>query len=280
LELHKTNDYKLIKKDMKRIQQLIVLCLAMWTIPAIAQEKSSLIDYDFGADLMSKYVWRGTQFGGSYPVIQPHAELSVGPVKLGAWGAYTIAGPNPYQEFDLYLAADLMDGLFTLTLTDYYFPDTSDYKYFQYNKDKTGHILEGTVAFNGNDKIPFSLLVAMNFYGADAQKINDDPTSPDFNTKSGIQYSSYAELGYAFKIKEVELNAFAGMAFNNPKAADASIGYIGETGFYGTGLGVVNLGLQASKQLQITEKYALPLSCAVITNPQAEKVFLVFGLSF
>ncbi len=265
---------------MKKLQQFFLLCLIMATVPGLAQEKSSLLDYDFGADLMSKYVWRGVQYGGSYPAIQPYAELTAGPITLGAWGSYTVAGPNPYQEFDLYLAADLMDGMFTLTLTDYYFPDTSDYKYFQYNKDKTGHILEGTVAFNGTDKIPFSLLVAVNFYGADAQRIDDDQNSPDFNTKTGIQYSTYAELGYAFNIKQVDLNAFAGMAFNNPKAADAATGYIGESGFYGTGLGVVNLGLQASKSIQITEKYALPLSCAVITNPQAEKVFLVFGLSF
>ncbi len=265
---------------MKKLKHLIAMVLLFSTIGTMAQEKSSLFTYDFGADLMSKYVWRGTQFGGSYPSIQPYAELGIGPITLGAWGAYTIAGPNPYQEFDLYLSANFAEDMLTLTLTDYYFPDTSDYKYFQYNEDKTGHILEGSLAFNGTDKIPFSLMVAVNFYGADAQKINDDPASPDFNTKSGIQYSTYMELGYAFAVKEIEMNAFAGMTLNNPKAADAATGYIGEAGFYGSGPGVVNLGVTASKSIKITDSYSLPLSCAVITNPQAEKVFLVFGISF
>ena len=183
-------------------------------------------------------------------------------------------------EFDLYLSASFVDEMFTLTLTDYYFPDTSDYKYFQYNKDKTGHILEGALSFNGTEKVPVSLMVAINFYGADAQKINDDINSPDFKTRSGIQYSTYIELGYAFKIKEMEMNAFAGMTLNKPKAADSITGYPGETGFYGTGLGVVNLGLKASKSVKVTDTYSIPLSCAVIANPQAEKVFLVFGISF
>jgi len=265
---------------MKKLKQLFVFALLFSALGAIAQEKTSLVTYDFGADLMSKYVWRGTQFGGSYPSIQPYAELGIGPVTLGAWGAYTIAGPNPYQEFDLYLSANFANDMFTATITDYYFPDTSDYKYFQYNKDKTGHILEGSLTFNGTEKVPLSLMLAVNFYGADAQKIDDDPASADFNTKTGIQYSTYLELGYAFKVKEVEMNAFAGMTLNNPKAADAATGYIGESGFYGTGPGVVNLGINAAKSVKITDSYSLPLSCAVITNPQAEKVFLVFGISF
>jgi len=265
---------------MKKMNQLIAFILVICALGTSAQEKSSLFSYDFGADLTSKYVWRGTQYGGSYPSIQPFAELGIGPVTLGAWGAYTLAGPNPYQEFDLYLSASFVDEMFTLTLTDYYFPDTSDYKYFQYNKDKTGHILEGALSFNGTEKVPVSLMVAVNFYGADAQKINDDINSPDFKTKSGIQYSTYMELGYAFKIKEMEMNAFAGMTFNKPKAADSITGYPGETGFYGTSPGVVNLGLKASKSVKITDSYSMPLTCAVIANPQAEKVFLVFGISF
>jgi len=265
---------------MKKMNQLIAFILVICALGTSAQEKSSLFSYDFGADLTSKYVWRGTQYGGSYPSIQPFAELGIGPVTLGAWGAYTLAGPNPYQEFDLYLSASFVDEMFTLTLTDYYFPDTSDYKYFQYNNDKTGHILEGALSFNATEKVPVSLMVAVNFYGADAQKINDDINSPDFKTKSGIQYSTYMELGYAFKIKEMEMNAFAGMTFNKPKAADSLTGYPGETGFYGTGPGVVNLRLKASKSVKITDSYFMPLTCAVIANPQAEKVFLVFGISF
>ena len=41
-------------------------------------------------DLMSRYVWRGTDFGGS-PSIQPGIEYSKAGFSIGAWGAYAIS---------------------------------------------------------------------------------------------------------------------------------------------------------------------------------------------
>ena len=43
---------------------------------------------DLGADLVSSYVWRGTQFG-SGPHIQPWVSLSKGDLELGAWGKFS-----------------------------------------------------------------------------------------------------------------------------------------------------------------------------------------------
>lgn len=265
---------------MKKLKQLLTFLLVICTLATSAQEKRSSFSYDFGTDLMSKYVWRGTQYGGSYPSIQPYAELGIGSVSIGVWGAYTIGGIDPYQEFDLFVSASFAEEMFTLTFTDYYFPGSSPHNYYHFKKDETGHVLEGSLSFNGTKMIPLSVMLAVNFYGADAERINDDASSPDFNIKSGIQYSNYLELGYIFKIKEMEMNAFAGMTFSQPRKPDAATGYAGETGLYGTGPGVVNLGLKGSKSIAITDAYSLPLSCAVITNPQTESVFLVFGISF
>jgi len=269
---------------MRKIYQIAIcfgiLCLAFNAISQDSTETSKL-NFDVGADLVSRYVWRGTQFGGFSPSIQPGASVAIGDLEIGAWGSYSIGGANPYQEFDLYISYTLLDGMLSLTLNDYYFPDEmTDYKYFRYDKDETGHIFEGSVSFNGTESFPVSLLLAINFFGNDARKINDDPNSLDFNQEDGIQHSSYAELGYSTSINDVVIDAFMGIALNNPKKADANTGYIGETGFYGEGLGVVNLGFTASKEIKITEKYSLPVFGSIITNPQAEKVFFVFGISF
>lgn len=269
---------------MKKIYQIAIcfsiFCLALNAMGQDSTETSKL-NFDVGADLVSRYVWRGIQFGGFSPSIQPGASVAIGNLEIGAWGSYSIGGANPYQEFDLYISYTLMDGMFSLSLNDYYFPDeTADYKYFRYDKDETGHIFEGSVSFNGTESFPVSFLLGVNFFGNDVRKINDDQTSPDFNSEDGLQYSSYAEIGYSGSIKDVSIDAFMGLALNNPKKADANTGYIGETGFYGDGFGVVNLGFTASKEIKITENYSLPVFGSIITNPQAEKVFFVFGITF
>ena len=153
--------------------------------------------------------------------------------------------------------------MLTVTATDYYLPkeDTLNH-YFNYKKNETGHLFELSAKFLGTDKIPFTLLVATNVYGADAKKSNSDN-----------QFSTYVEAGYNFKIQDTECNAFLGFTPNKPDVNK------GETGFYGPGPGVINLGVTATKEIKITDKFSLPVSTSLITNPQAENIFLVFGIS-
>jgi len=239
-------------------------------------------ELDFGADVMSRYVWRGTQFGGTSPSLQPSVNVSYKGWELGAWGAYSLGGNNEDQEFDLYLSYSFAKNQFSLILTDYYFPtEGDDYNYFEFNNDLTGHVLEGTFSFNGNDKIPFGLLVAVNFWGNDAITVEDNPTAADFNQKTGLQYSTYAELSYSHSLaKDVSLDAFLGVNLTNPKDNNIANGFNGESGYYGSSAGVVNLGITLSKEVAVNEKLSLPVSASVITNPEAEKIYFVFGFSF
>lgn len=260
---------------MDRIKiSVFLMCMGAIIITSnlLAQEITSAesnVTFDFGADLMSRYVWRGTQFGGNSPSLQPNISVGFAGIEFGAWGAYSLGGLNTDQEFDLYLSYTFLNDLFSLTVTDYYLPDEStDYNYVKFNKDETGHLLEGTVSFNGTENLPFRLLAAFNFYGNDAIKLNTD------GSKKGIQYSNYIEVGYAFKVNNIECDAFIGGTLNNPDAD------MNEVGFYGTGSGIVNLGLTASKEIELSEKFSLPVTASVITNPQAEHVFFVFGFSF
>ena len=75
-----------------------------------------------GADVVSRYVWRGTDYGNA-AAVQPSIETTIGPVALGAWGSWSIS-PGPADasgsECDLYASTTV--GPVGLTLTDYFFP--------------------------------------------------------------------------------------------------------------------------------------------------------------
>jgi hypothetical protein len=162
-----------------KMKKNIVLVLALVGLTFHSFNTLAQAEVNLGVDLMSRYVWRGTDFGGS-PSIQPAIELSTGGFVLGAWGAYTTNLPGA-QEADLYTGYSFGD-VFGLTLTDYYFPmdDMSD-DYFDYDAN---HSLElsGTLTL---DK--FSLLAGKFFAGADDQSL-------------------YFEAGYDFG----SVNAFIG----------------------------------------------------------------------
>jgi hypothetical protein len=245
-----------------RIASAIFLLALITVKPASAQQDTCKGKLDISADLMSRYVWRGLNLGGTSPSFQPCMEFSYKNLTLGAWGAYSFSNAITSQEADLYFSYTI-GGKVTVMATDYFFPkeDTLNH-YFNYEKDKTSHVFEFSAKFLGTEKLPLTLMVATNVYGADAKKSNGDN-----------QYSTYLELGYNFKVNETDCNAFIGFTPNN---ADGSKG---ETGFYGPDAGVINLGLTATKEIKITDSFSLPVNASLITNPQAQNIFLVFGIS-
>lgn len=244
---------------------LIVLLISLSCSNIMAQEGEQTkagSPFSISCDLMSRYVWRGTDYGGS-PSIQPGIEYSIKGFTVGTWGAFTTNLPG-VQEVDLYASYTIKE-LVTITVTDYFFPDEiAGYNYFNYGDTTTGHVFEGALAFNGTEKIPVSFLIATNFYGADARRMKDN------GSLGGLQYSTYAEIAYSFKYVDV----FMGFNCTTPDTKK------GEMGYYGDSFGVVNLGATFSKDIAITEKFSLPLTASLITNPQAEKIYLVVGLSF
>ena len=215
-----------------------------------------------GVDLMSRYIFRGTDVGGNVPSIQPHLEYTTGKLSLGLWGAYATSSTGS-QEADIYATYNFSDKI-GITLTDYYFPtDDGQYHYFDYRKNTTGHLFELNLHYTGGDKLPLNFLIATNFYGADALRLNPD------GSKKDIQYSTYAELSYSFKY----FDGFIGLNLTDPDEN------LGETGFYGDTFGVVNLGITAHKKIKASSTFELPLSFSLITNPETQNIFLVLGIS-
>jgi len=248
---------------MKRINfyriAFLVVAMAFSSLSYSQEEEStgSESKFNVGVDLQSRYVWRGLNLGGASPSIQPSVSFATDKLKIGAWGAYSINGEHPGQEADLYVTYSPSD-MFSVTVTDYFFPVDAlgDNAYFDYDNDITGHVLEGTLSFNGTETLPISLLVAVNFYGADK------------NIDGDVNYSTYVELGYSKSFADSKLGLFAGAVLN-------------ESAYYGTtGAGLINLGMKYSKEIAISDAFSLPVNGALIFNPDAGNIFITFGVSF
>ena len=208
---------------------------ALLTIVALLSPNISY-SQDFGADLVSSYVWRGTQFG-SGAHIQPYMDLGSGNLTGGIWGSFPTSAKGGGNELDLWVSYDF--GPLALTVTNYTFPGEG------------GVYGEGEGLFNGDYT---ELAASTSIMGVDL-------SAGYFTEVEAL----YVELGFS------------------TGAVDIAFGYGDDQadGFYaGGGSGLVNMSFSGSKDIQISDNYALPVFGSFIINPEAETAFLVFGISF
>lgn len=225
----------------KLITVLTLLVTAGLLSPASAQE------FSLGADVVSRYIWRGTDFGESAS-IQPALAVASGGFEVGTWASYAVnpesAGANEHDIWIGYTAGPLSFGV-----TDYYFPNAG-VGFFDLSGDGDGaHWIEPYVALTGPESFPLTF-----FAGYFA---HNDPDN-----------SVYLNASYPFSVDGVDLSMGVGAS-------------PGKSALYGTDkFGVIDVTLAASKSVPLTDSFALPLSVAYILNPYAETSYLVFGLSF
>jgi hypothetical protein len=197
-----------------------------------------------GFDLMSRYIWRGEDLGQS-PSIQPGLSATWKGFTLGAWGAYKFTGPGE-QETDLYVSQKI--GFVTLAVWDYWtFSDTASTNYFDYDYKTTRHNFEGQVLLSGGEKFPLSLLGSYFFYGEDHSN------------------SIYLELQFKHSFSFLDLQLFTGFQAKGD--------------YYSPYPAFVNVGCTVVKDLEITQKWSLPVTVSLIMNPYRESLFLVAGIT-
>jgi len=229
----------------KSVFTLLIMLTGIVTINA---------QFDGGGDLASRYLWRG-QLLSSGPVIQPWVSYSTSSesasFEIGAWGSYSFATTlhpdgtlTDGSEADLYFSVGVGD--FSFGLTDYFFPSDEAFavndNYFDYGN----HVFELNLGYDGPVSIAFNYNISGD-PGADGQDLN----------------SIYTEFGFG-----VADNVDLITAFGNGWYTDDE------------GFGMVGLGITVSKELTITESFALPVFATVLVNPAIEKIFIVFGMSF
>lgn len=211
-----------------------------------AQDKA---EFSIGADVVSSYVWRGVyQTGVS---VQPGMEISYKGFSLGAWGS---------TDFDLFKEVDFSLGYstggFSATVTDYWW----DGQFSRYGGDyDNSHRLEGTLAYTFCEVFPLTASWSTFFLGED-EKENGDRA-----------YSTYVELAYPFSIGEIDLLASVGAApWTSPTWLPTD----------NTGFQVANISLAAAKEIEVTEKYSIPVFIQLSLNPAMEDIQFIFGISF
>ena len=218
------------------------------SLATLAQEK---VETTICGDVVSSYIWRGQDLGNVS--LQPTLGIGYKGLSLTAWGSVGLSDPSDTKEFDMTLGYTI--GGFNIGITDYWFNNGLDpeNRYFKYDAHGTNHVFEANV---GYDFGPASLQWFTNFAGNDG--VNKDGKRA---------YSSYVELTVPFKLANVDWTATAGAV---PFCTD----------FYGTdGFAVTNLALKATKDIQMTETFSVPVFGQVVANPCSQKAYLVIGFT-
>lgn len=169
---------------------------------------------DIGSDIVSRYIWRGTDFGNSAS-IQPYISYAAGGFEAGAWSSWAItsAGAN---EHDLYLSYS--GDLVGITVTDYYFPVAAGAPgsdFFNFDSEDGSHILEITGSVRAG---PFTAMTAGNFLGdpenslyleGNYQMFSENNLSADITIGAGnAVYVSSPDKG--FNVINMALNVVKG----------------------------------------------------------------------
>ena len=229
----------------KKISRIAIMASVAFLATTSVQAEVSI-----GTDVVSRYVWRGTDFGNAASV-QPYLSYSSGPLEVGAWSSWALSGMDGdgASENDLYITYSA--GPVGVTLTDYYFPESGNFLGFAKDQEEVTvsaagdttkntingyHLIEISASYSAG---PLGLMGGFFFWGD-----TDD--------------SFYAEINYELMSSDDMSLGLTSGAGNGQFTTD-------------TNPNVVNLAITATK-----DSY----SASYIINPEAETTFLVFGMSF
>jgi hypothetical protein len=229
---------------------ILSVILTLYSNQLFSQDQPGKSIISLNSDFVSRYVWRGVDFGNA-PAIQPSITASIKGLTLGTWGSYSLSSNTGGLEADLFIAYDFDFGL-NLGVTDYFFPneklalitsapDSSieiqperSGGYFDYNNN---HLFELNVSYTISK---ISISGNYMFYG----------NSNDL----------YFDVAY-----ELFPNASFVAGFGNE-------GYTTNGNFNFT-----NIGLNVSNEIIISEDFKIKIFGSAMVNPNTEQFHLVFG---
>jgi len=229
--------------------------------PAVAGDACAV---NLGADLYSRYIWRGLDIAGT-PSVQPSLSVACSGVELGVWGAYTLSnGASESDEVDFWLGygRELGGGIsLSALLTDYTFPNAG-VDFFNFNNydavrddsipDPGAHTLELGLSVTGPESFPLTVSGSVNIY-------NDAGNN------------TYFELDYPVFVQGTELTLTCGATAGSADNPD----YYGADNF-----AVIDLEVLATRSVALSETHSLPLTVGFILNPRAETANILVGVTF
>lgn len=177
---------------------------------------------------------------GSGAAFQPWVEASFGNLAVGAWGSVNSGGLKFDDQGPIDGEAMEMDLYIGYSIGDLGITVTDYYFGGSWTSDST-HYIEPSLSYSLGD---FSVMGAYMF-------------APDFE-----EADMYFELGYSFENVSLAVGAGDGA-------------YTDDGDFM-----LCNVTLGTSKEIAITEKFALPVSGSVTLNPATGGFYITAGISF
>lgn len=232
-----------MKKKLKKMA--LVLGMATW-MPGLG--KAQDFNVTGKADFVSDYIWRGVYQNSGFSV-QPNLGLSYCNLSLSAWGSQSLTKTDGAQEFDINLSYTF--GNLGITVTDYWWNGIA----MPYGDYKHDHHFEGSLSYFFGIKFPLTVGWATMFAGSDE------------NTDGDRAYSTYISAAYNISCPaEITLTP--------------SVGFTPWKGMYdANGAAFTDIALKASKDINITDNFSLPLFVQAITSPSFDKTYLIAGMS-
>lgn len=242
-----------------RIRLLVFALVALMVAPRLSAQEPSSVQQGHGVspfsldlELVSRYVWRGLEFGEGATFF-PKLAYTHGDFTAYALGCTGLTGD--YKEVNLALQYRLRD--LTMTLANSYATTHAglDDQYLDLSPKTTRHSLDLRLMYEPS-KLPFWFFGSCFVYGND--KLSDGAQA----------YSSYLEVGYRksflpHQTFSVALGATPNKSFYTRYAHTAAL---------------VNITLQYAVGLRLG-KINLPVSVAYTLNPQREKSYVYLSLT-
>lgn len=201
--------------------------------------------------LVNQYVWRGMQLDGK-PNIQPVLGLAVDNFEVGAAG--TLSFLNNYSEAALF--ASYKYKFLKLSVTDLYIDlSANNQDYFNYSDTIGYHHLFCDLSFVGTEKVPLKLTVSTLVH-----------SGWDLDSTSKGKFTTYVEAKYPLNNWEFCVGAVTGQSDFYLSNVD--------------GFSVVNISAAYNYSIKFSDSYSLPVVSQLCVNPQAQKIYFTFGITF
>ena len=253
------------------MKKIIALALAAFTFLPSAISAQDKIEATVSADLVSHYMWRGTDMAGAS--FQPELNLAWKGLSLDVSGSTPLEKDGGVTEIDASLSYSLFG--FNIGVTDYWTGDVDkENRYFHYGgKWDCPHQLEGNIGYTCKYG---SLQAYTMFYGN------------DYKIDGSRAFSTYIELSVPFRAGGLDWDIRAGVTPMESAGTTHEETIVTETGktkkvtrgdwLYGESFTCNMASVRATKNLTF-RNFKVPVYVELHTNPYLQRANLVLGVS-
>lgn len=226
---------------------IIIITIIILNISATTQAQNVAEGISIDAGLKNMHLWKGYKVSeNAVATLNTSYTTENGFFTAGLW--YGSSFDANFTEFDYYVAFNLTDQLNFSIWDINNFSDFQNADIFDYDRETTSHFIDATLTYQATDRL--GLVWSTIVLGRD--------TFVDNNGEVKNAFSNYAEMNYAFiQDENLDLTAFVGGGFS----------FLNEAHFYGSTPNIVNVGLSASRAVELLGSL-VPVSATAMWNPE------------